>query len=40
MKKQLLQEIKSICVYEYFYVLGLGYNVRQLKTYLSQLKSK
>ena len=39
MKKKLLQEIKDICIYEYFYVLGLGYNVRQLKSYLSQLKS-
>jgi hypothetical protein len=39
MKQQLLQEIKSISVYEYFHVLGLNYNVRQLKSYLTQIKS-
>ena len=39
MKQKLLQQIKDICVYEYFYVLGLGYNTRQLKSYLADLKS-
>ncbi len=39
MKKQLLQEIKDISIYEYFNVLGLGYNVSQLRNYLKGLKS-
>jgi len=36
-KQQLLNEIKSIDVFEYFYVVGLNYNVRQLKNYLKDL---
>lgn len=39
MKKKLLEEIKSISIYEYFNVLGFGYNVKQLRTYLECLKS-
>lgn len=36
-KQQLLNEIKSIDLYEYFYVLGLNYNIKQLKNYLKDL---
>jgi len=39
MKQKLLNEIKAINIYDYFYVVGLGYNVKQLRTYLSGLKS-
>lgn len=37
-KKQLLQKIKDISIYDYFNVLGLGYNVKQLKNYLAGIK--
>lgn len=40
MKKQLLEQIKKINIYDYFAVLGLNYNVRQLRTYLSDLQKK
>ena len=39
MKQKLLKEIKDICVYEYFHVLGLNYNTKQLKNYLADLRN-
>jgi hypothetical protein len=38
MKKQLLSSIREISEFEYFHVLGLNYNVKQLKSYLNDLK--
>ena len=36
-KKQLLAEIKSINEWNYLYVLGLNYNVRQLRAFLKSI---
>jgi hypothetical protein len=38
MKQKLLQQIKSISVYDYFYVVGLNYNTKQLKNYLVDIQ--
>ena len=38
MKQKLLQEIKKINDYEYLHCLGIGYNVKQLKSYLADLQ--
>jgi hypothetical protein len=38
MKKQLLEQIKKINEYDYFYCLGANYNSKQLRTYLNDLQ--
>lgn len=40
MKNKLLEEIKEICIYEYFDVVGMGFNVRQLRAHLEWLRSR
>ena len=39
MKQKLLDQIKKISYWDYVNVLGLNYNNKQLKTYLSSLKN-
>lgn len=39
MKKKLLEEIRQVNEIDYLYVLGLGYGLKQLRTYLKDLKS-
>lgn len=39
MKQKLLQEIKNISIYEYLHCLGINYSVKQLKSYLAELRS-
>lgn len=38
MKKELLEKIKKINVYDYFFCLGANYNLKQLRNYLNDLK--
>jgi hypothetical protein len=38
MKQKLLQQIKDISIYDYFFVLGQNYNSKQLKNYLIDIQ--